>query len=278
MGKKDWGNPHLIKLPKDIEVVIGRKDFVLERCRGKRVLHLGCVDEGLTSERLQAGILLHTQLLSVAKEVYGVDISEEGLRLLQEAGIPNLVLGNVEHLDRISELRGKKFDIILATELIEHLNNPGLFLQSAKSLFHENTIMIITTPNAYRITGFGYILKGLECVHPDHNYWFTWSTLTSLLSKNGYQVIDARLYSYIDYRRPLIRSFVRKIAGKKPSQVATIGKRERLGSSSLVKKVISGIGLRIRGAVRILSRRFLYKLNPFFADGLIFVVRPKDIK
>lgn len=275
MRKRDLDNPHLIDLPKDIEIVIGRVGFVLERCWGKRVLHLGCVDEGLTGERLEAGALLHSQLLMVAKEVYGVDVSEEGLSLLREAGIPNLILGNVEHLDQIPELREKRFDIILAAEIIEHLNNPGLFLQSAKYLFHENTVMIITTPNAYRITGFGYRLKGLEFVHPDHNYWFSWSTLTSLLLKNGYQIIDARLYSFIDYKHPLIRSLVRKIAKKKSSQTATTRKVENVQTSSLVsRKIMRGIGSRVRGVARIWSRRFLYRLNPFFADGLIVVVKP----
>jgi len=275
MRKRDLDNPHLIDLPKDIEIVIGRVGFVLERCWGKRVLHLGCVDEGLTGERLEAGALLHSQLLMVAKEVYGVDVSEEGLSLLRAARIPNLILGNVEQLDQIPELQEKKFDIILAAEIIEHLNNPGLFLQSAKHLFQENTVMIITTPNAHRITGFGYRLKGLEFVHPDHNYWFSWSTLVSLLSKNGYQILDARLYSFIDYKHPLVRSFVRKIVKKKSSRTASTKKVVIPEASSLVsRKIMRGIGSRVRGAVQISSRRFLYKLNPFFADGLIVIVKP----
>ncbi|GEM_PF-542413 len=272
MKKKDLDNPHLIRLPKDIEIVIGRTAYVLEICRNKRVLHLGCVDEGLTKERLEAGTLLHMQLLSVAKEVHGVDVSEEGLNLLRQAGIPNLILGNVEQLDQIPELRGEKFDVILATEIIEHLNNPGSFLQSAKHFFHENSIMVITTPNAYRITGFGYRLKGLEFVHPDHNYWFSWSTLASLLSKNGYQIIDVRLYSFIDYKRPLIRSLVRRTVKKKSSRPATNKKAGCAPATSFLsrRKIIRGIG----SVVQILGRRLLYKLNPFFADGLIFVVKP----
>jgi len=275
MTKKRLNNPHLQRLPEDIEIVIGRMDYVLENCRNKRVLHLGCVDEGATRERLDAGTLLHTQLLSITKEVYGLDTSEEGLSLLREAGIPNLILGNVEQLDQISELRGVKFDIILAAEIIEHLNNPGLFLQSAKSLFHDDTVMIMTTPNAHRITGFGYRLKGLEFVHPDHNYWFSWSTLVSLLSKNGYQIIDARLYSFIDYKQPLIRTFVRKMVKKKPSGTAATRKVESQRDSSLVsRKIMRTIGSRVKGVARILSRRFLYSLNPFFADGLILIVKP----
>lgn len=274
MRKRDLDNPHLIDLPKDIEIVIGRAGFVVERCQDKRVLHLGCVDEGLTKERLEAGTLLHSQLLTVAKEVYGVDVDEKGLELLRERGVSNLISGNVEQLNQIPELGEEKFDIIIAAEIIEHLNNPGLFLQSAKHLFHKNTVMIITTPNAYRITGFGYRLKGLEFVHPDHNYWFSWSTLTSLLSKNGYQIIDTRLYSFIDYKRPLIRCLAGKL--KKASfRIAANKKVNSLATSSPVTgKLARSSWSRIKGVARILSRRFLYRLNPFFADGLIVIVKP----
>ena len=274
MRKRDLDNPHLINLPKDIEIVIGRKKFMLDICQDKRVLHLGCVDEGLTRERLKTGTLLHAQLLAVARELYGVDISEEGLNLLRQAGIPNLILGNVEHLDQIPELREKTFDVILAPEIIEHLNNPGLFLRSAKRLFHENTVMIITTPNAYRVTGLGYRLKGLEFVHPDHNYWFSWSTLSSLLRKNGYQIIDSKLYSFVDYKYPVIRGLLKKIIPKRPSQTVTGNTVSAEATSPIAHRFIRDFWLRVKSVARILSRRFLYKLSPFFADGLIVVVKP----
>ena len=51
--------------------------------------------------------------MSVAKEVLGVDISAEGIKLLREDGIDNLVVGNIEQLDQIEELKQQNFDIIL---------------------------------------------------------------------------------------------------------------------------------------------------------------------
>ena len=148
----------LFRVPK-VETVIGRMNFVLERCKGKKILHLGCVDEGLTEERIKKGDLLHTRLMSVAKEVLGVDISAEGIKLLKEYGIDNLIVGNIEQLEQIEELNQQNFDIILLTEVLEHLNNPGLFLQGVKKLFSPDTLMIITVPNGLRLTGLGYTLK-----------------------------------------------------------------------------------------------------------------------
>ena len=67
-------SPHLFKVPK-INIVKGRIEFVLEKCKEKKVLHLGCVDEGMTKERIKDGILMHLQLIRVAKQVWGVDKS-----------------------------------------------------------------------------------------------------------------------------------------------------------------------------------------------------------
>lgn len=158
-------------------------NFVLNRCKGKKVLHLGCVDEGLTPERIKSGELLHFKLIDVATEVIGVDISKKGIQLLQEHGVDNLIWGNIEQIDEIKELRGHNFDIILLTEVLEHLNNPGLFLQGVKKLFDRNTIMIVTVPNGLRLTGLMRQIKGYEFVHPDHNYWFSYMTVKTLMKK-----------------------------------------------------------------------------------------------
>ncbi|MCW3138525.1 MAG: class I SAM-dependent methyltransferase [Methanophagales archaeon] len=165
MKKSETSIPFLFQVPK-VKTVIGRMDFVIDRCKGTRVLHLGCVDEGLTQERIKSGSLLHTRLMGVAKEVWGVDIGAEGIKLLRERGIDNLVVGNIKQLDQIEELKQQNFDIILLTEVLEHLNNLGLFLQSVKKLFSPDTVMIITVPNGLRFTGLGYTLRG----YPDHNY------------------------------------------------------------------------------------------------------------
>lgn len=226
----------VFRVPK-VKIVVGRMDFVLERCNGKKVLHLGCVDEGLTEERIRKGELLHTRLMDVAKETWGVDSSAEGIELLKECGINNLVVGDIEHLEQMEELKQQNFDVILLTEVLEHLNNPGLFLQGVKNLFSQNTIMIITVPNGLRLTGLGYTLKGYEFVHPDHNYWFSYKTLDTLMEKNGYIVMDTLVYTFFDY------------------------------SISLKK---------IKKIPKVIIRKYLSHRNPFFvSDGIIVVVKPE---
>ena len=117
----------LFQVP-EVKILRGRWNFVLQKCKGKRVLHLGCVDEGVLEERFAEGKLMHQELSRITKEVWGVDISESGITFLKSKGITNLFVGNVEKINELTELYSKKFDIIVASEIIEHLDNPGLFM------------------------------------------------------------------------------------------------------------------------------------------------------
>ena len=132
---------------------------------------------------------MHQELSRITKEVWGVDISESGITFLKSKGINNLFVGNVEKINELTELYSKKFDIIVASEIIEHLDNPGLFLESVKDFFGKDTEMIVTVPNAYRLSSIREMLRGKEYVHPDHNnYWFSYKTITGLLKKHGYEI------------------------------------------------------------------------------------------
>lgn len=232
-------NNHIFKLPRDVRIFHSRDEYILPLCKGKKVLHIGCVDAGVTEEKLKKGIFLHKKIKDVCEYLEGIDINKEGVQLLTKMGFNNIFIGNAEKLGEIKELRGKNFDVIVAAEIIEHLNNPGLFLNSAKFLFAVNTNMIITTPNAQKVSDIyyrNYRMKGFEFIHPDHNFWFSFISLNNLLEKNGYKVIDYAVYSQHKLKLkifPLVKFF----------------RTKRL--------------------------RRLYKANPFMADGLIFLVKPE---
>lgn len=275
--KQKNNNQHLFRVPK-VTTVTGRMDFVLDRCKGRKILHLGCVDEGLTEERIESRELLHFKLISVAAEVWGVDISEEGIQLLQEHGADNLVVGNIERIDEIEELREHDFDIILSTEVLEHLNNPGLFLQGVKKLFKSNTTMIVTVPNGLRLTGLMRQIKGYEFVHPDHNYWFSYKTVKTLMEKNGYHIEKILTYSFFNFNRS-----VKNMVRKSWSKIGNKNQKNKVSSSNIkdIKKmqgepnVLESAYLFFKRTSELLLRKYIHKRNPFFvADGIIVVVKP----
>ena len=170
--------------------VVNRVEELLRLSAGKRVLHLGCVDYPFTEVRGER--LLHRQLASVARELWGLDASEEVVMRLRAEGFANILLGDVEHLE--PGVVPTECELIIAGELIEHLASPGDFLRSLRTAMGPRTELVLTTPNAFGAKGFLHSLLGREKVHPDHNYYFSYYTITQLLGKFGFHC--AAVYYY----------------------------------------------------------------------------------
>jgi len=187
--------------------VVSRVDEVLRVCEDKKILHLGCADMPYTSQR--GDELLHKKLLKVTEQenLWGLDASEEGINTLRELGYQNLICGNVE--DAHTKLKQEKFDIILAGEIIEHLDNPGLFLESVRSIMTDNSEFILTTVNAPSFKGFLFSMLRLEKVHPDHNYYFSYRTLKQLLEK--FDLTCDEIYYYVEIQGKGFARFLDKI-------------------------------------------------------------------
>lgn len=81
----------------------------------------------------------------------------------------------------------ESFDVILASHLIEHLNNPRSFLAEANRVLKKNGHVFITTPN---ISGFQARLFGgrWRSAIFDHLYLFSVGTLKKLLKNTGFKV------------------------------------------------------------------------------------------
>jgi hypothetical protein len=172
--------------------MVRRTDYILRACRNKRVLHVGCADYPFTEYRLAAGKLLHDQVEKVAEVQYGLDLSEEGIAILRRAGYKRLAVGDVEELARTSPFGDIAIDVVLAGEIVEHLSNPGLFLEGLKPIFKNNrTKLVVTTINAYSAHRFFFsAVSGREEVHPEHTCYFSEKTLASLLTRHGYSIED----------------------------------------------------------------------------------------
>jgi predicted TPR repeat methyltransferase len=195
----------------DSLTLVQRTDLILERCRDKRVLHLGCTNYPYTQDSLEKGMLLHPEIEKVAAEVYGFDADQDGIAALERLGSKNIYLADLEHLGAV-ELNDQ-VDVIVAGDMIEHLNNPGLFLNGIKRFMHADTELILSTINAYGAMRF--VLYGLrgkrgrqEFVHPDHVAYYSYSTLKLLVERHGMRVDDFLFYDIGKEHRPHNRWFL----------------------------------------------------------------------
>lgn len=195
---------------KDFEVV-QRVELIRDQCSGKRVLHLGCTNYPYTEESIRNEMLLHADLAKTASILYGIDSDATGISMLNEVGFGNIFQGDLEHLEDLAI--DQQFDVIVAGEMIEHLNNPGLFLNGIKRFMTPDTRLVLTTINAYCGMRFAmYGLRGrrgrVEFVHPDHVAYYSYSTLRVLLERHGMQVDSFLFYDIGTEHRPHNRWFL----------------------------------------------------------------------
>ncbi len=177
--------------------LVQRVDFIKRRCEGKKVLHLGCTNSPFTENSIRDGSLLHFELEKITKKLYGFDLDEKSIEILKSHGVKDVYRADLERLHEV-ELE-EKFDVIVAGEVIEHLSNPGLFLEGVKRFMDENTELLITTINAYSGMRFAiYALRGRgginEPVHPDHVAYYSYSTLNLILRRANLQVKEFYFY------------------------------------------------------------------------------------
>src|SRR6186997_4676 len=161
--------------------LVQRVDLIMEMCAGKKVLHLGCANYPYTQNSIDNEMLLHYDLEKSAGELYGFDFDQPGLDILAANGTGNLYRADLEKLDEVA--MSETFDVIVAGEMIEHLNNPGLFLTGIQRFMNAETRLVLTTINAYcGMRWFWYGLRGRrgkqEPVHPDHVAYYSYSTLS----------------------------------------------------------------------------------------------------
>lgn len=172
--------------------LVDREAFILGHCRGKRVLDLGFTDHPFLEMRLATGSWLHAKVVAVAREVVGVDMAADDVAALRGRNdVGEVLVGNAERLDTLGLA---PFEVVLAGEIMEHLNNPGMFLSSARSILADNGRLIISVPNAFCLRRVLRIPSGAEKVHPDHVAYYSHATLTRLLGRFGYTVETAAAY------------------------------------------------------------------------------------
>ncbi len=186
--------------------MVDRVQFIKNACVGKKVLHLGCTDYPFTEEVIKNEMLLHFELGRVARELYGFDFDERGIKILSDAGVKNLYLSNLEKLEEVD--LDETFDVIIAGEMIEHLSNPGLFLKGIQRFMNSETNLLVTTINAYcgmRMLTYGFRGRGgaREPVHPDHVAYYSYSTLKVLIERENLRVRRFAFYNTGEEHRKL---------------------------------------------------------------------------
>ena len=215
--------------------LVDRLDELRRLTRGRRVIDLGFVDEGQMESKGSRGSWLHAVLAAEARELVGVDADADGVERARAHGY-EAYAADVESRVAIDDLALEPGDVVVAGELVEHLDRPGDFLEAVKPLVTPDGVLVLTTPNAHSLTNVLGALAGRELVNPDHVAWLSWRTLATLLGRHGW-TIDSLAY----YRFP------------------------RVGGGAVAPRVVFN-------GYQALARP-LFRWRPNLADGILVVAR-----
>jgi len=141
-----------------------------------RLLDVGCAMGGfLLGMRKQgnwtvAGVEVNQVVAHVAQERYGLDVFAG---TLEEAHYPDA-----------------SFDAVTLWDVLEHLHDPFAALEEIHRILDTDGIVLIRVPNlaSWDANVFGRAWAGLDA--PRHLYVYTPESLTALLTKAGFQILE----------------------------------------------------------------------------------------
>jgi SAM-dependent methyltransferase len=173
---------------------VDRLDFVSRLCAGRVVLDIGCLDETALVKR-DTEHWLHGRIARCALQVVGVDSSDrippDGLVTAPNARIYR---GDATDLDA-ALLQSAPFDLVVAGEFIEHVNDPLRFLARLRQTL-PGLELVLTTPNGPSAANALMGCIGREAQHPDHLANFSFKILHTLCRRAGFTQFEIRPYRF----------------------------------------------------------------------------------
>jgi 2-polyprenyl-3-methyl-5-hydroxy-6-metoxy-1,4-benzoquinol methylase len=166
-----------------------------ELVRGQRVIDVGFADEGLMAAKRARRAWLHEVVAEAARECVGIDADADAVTRAQELGFTAHV-ADVEDAAALLALGLEPVDVVVAGELIEHLDRPGAFVDAVGALLAPAGLLVLTTPNAHSLTNVLGAAVGREFVNPDHVAWYSWRTLATLLARHGWRLEELSYYPF----------------------------------------------------------------------------------
>lgn len=161
-----------------------RYDRLLKLVKGKEVLDLGCtwIDDD--------GTWIHGLMVKVAKSVTGIDIADvekfraKGYDIIEQSA------------DEPFDLK-RKFDVIMAAEILDHTANLGIFMQNVKRHLKPDGILVVVmhNPQAFEFFIEQFVFKGSIRIY-QHTHWQNETTMRNLLERYGMKLKYREYYHY----------------------------------------------------------------------------------
>ena len=194
---------------------IGRIEETFFLSGRKRFLDAGCATGALLEKMRERGW-----------EASGVEISAQMAgygRKTRRLSISTLPL-------EANGFAANSFDVIHASHLIEHLNNPAVFVREAYRILSGGGLFLVTTPNIAGMQAKLFGDRWRSAIY-DHLYLFSVKTLGRLLRRDGFAV--EQVVTWGGLAQGLVSDPVKRIADR-------WAKKTGLGDVMMMKAVKMG--------------------------------------
>jgi SAM-dependent methyltransferase len=163
---------------------VDRRELILRTCAGRDVLDCGAIQHSWRMSVENPG-WLHAAVREVARSCVGVDFLVDDVRELHERGY-DMRFGNV-----LTDPPPGQFDVVVAGDIIEHLEDPGVFLRYIADALRPDGVAVITTPSAFYIGQWWTLLaKGRPAISPEHSVLFDPFTFIKLVDRSPLEVVE----------------------------------------------------------------------------------------
>jgi len=122
----------------------------------------------------------------------GVDSSSDAIEFAKLHKKGNFYLSSLESFSN-----DNKYALVIATQLIEHLANPNVFLESAKKLLKPGGYLYIETPNLYSWNKRSIWRKRIGGMYgKDHRILYTSKSLARLIKDSNFDIYKLFTWTY----------------------------------------------------------------------------------
>lgn len=173
--------------------LVDRVSWLEREVDSKKVIHLGFVDAERTHDKTASGAWLHERLSRHAAQLVGVDLDKDAVADARDAGY-EVYSCDLQDPEAVKSLHLEPAELVVAGELIEHLDCPGQFLDAVHPLLAPGGRLILTTPNATALTNLLVAFAMREWSSPHHVAMYSWRTLATLLDRHGWNLQDLLFY------------------------------------------------------------------------------------
>jgi 2-polyprenyl-3-methyl-5-hydroxy-6-metoxy-1,4-benzoquinol methylase len=176
-----------------------RRDYILrlleKTAKQQSILDIGCSSGVLIQELVQQGFR--------KDNIYGIDISSKAIDRCRENGIKNAFVMDAQNVKL-----NKKFDIIIASDCLEHLKDDTKALKNWYQLLNDNGQLIVFVP----------AFMFLWSAHDDANMHYRRYTKNKLrykLKEEGFTITKASYWNFLFFVPILIIRSAGRIFCKK---------------------------------------------------------------